>query len=480
MTKKTLLKDAVNHSLTQRGVNVASFISFGPDGKQRFACVRGISPDTNFSDYKHAVEAMYATDYIELVNIRTFLPDKPDGNPFLPGAKHGFSDPAVAAEAIADHVKQGYHVIVNENIDPSDGGFSGVAMGDSVEFAACDIPRCVDKEEDVPCAALSRSLTRRLVREVYGFNLVFPFPSTWRVEFSVHPGPSGYFGEKLTIWQAEEMPVGALQPAPPPVWPNRYSIYLSDKAFGLLMADLHDFPVPYTKVFGRVIPPFSFGTEVHSGEGDWIRTCPRQQEPGLYTTKRGYMDPFALMEREDPPEKSEDEENEEDPRKRKIAAIIVQQGIKPGYSGAAITGHDGKAIIEGKAGRGDVFMTGCAPSQDLPRDVASAITSLWFELSKTFGTVRFEWVFDNYRKQPWIIQLHGGKSESVGDIIYPGEAITWHDFKVPGDLEKLRALSKQAQKENAGIRLLGNIGITSHPADILRRDKVPSRLCRKV
>lgn len=393
---------------------------------------------------------------------------KPDGNPFFLGVKSGFKDPAVAAQRIVDLVGEGYYVIVNENIDPSDGGFSGVAMGDTVEFAACDVPRCVDKEEDVPCAVLSRSLTRRLVRKVYGFNLVFPFPSTWRIEFSIHPGPVGYFGEKITIWQAEEMSASEVQSAPPPVWPNRYSLHVGDKAFGLLMADLHDFPVPHTKVFGRVVPPFSFGTEVHSGEGDWIRTCPRQQEPGLYTTHRGYMDPFALMQREDP--------NAEN-----IAAIIMQQGIKPGFSGAVITSGDGKAIVEGKAGRGDSFMVGEAPPVDeLPKDVSSAVTALWCELSRAFGTVRFEWVFDNYRKQPWIIQLHGGASPSIGDTIYPGDAIKWYDFRVPGELEELRALSAKAKEEKAGIRLLGNIGITSHPADILRRDKVPSRLCRKI
>lgn len=463
-----VLKDEVVHNLTQKGVNVASFVSFAPDGKQRFCCIRGVPPDYIFSGPKEAVEKMYASGNIKNVNVRTFLPEKPDGNPFFLGKNHGFGNPTTAAECISHHLQEGYYVIVNENINPSDGGFSGVAMGDAVEFAACDIPRCVEKEEKVPCAALSRDFTRRLVREVYRFNLVFPFPSTWRIEFSVHPGPVGYFGEQIIIWQAEEMLDTELKSISFPVWPNRYSTIMGDKAFGLLMADLHDFPVPRTKVWGRVIPPFEFGTEVHSGEGNWIRTCPREQEPGLFTTARGYLDPFKLMQ-------------SEDPEAEKIAAIIVQQGIKPGFSGAAITSADGTALIEGKAGRGDCFMTGeKSPVEELPRSVYSSILSLWQELTRTFGSVRFEWVFDNQRKQPWIIQLHGGKSESLGDIIYPGEAIVWYDFKVPGNLEELRVMSKKAKTERAGIRLVGNVGITSHPADILRRDKVPSRLCRKI
>ncbi|MDP2630046.1 MAG: hypothetical protein Q8P56_01435, partial [Candidatus Uhrbacteria bacterium] len=253
MTKTTtaLLKDEVMKDLTERGVNVASFISFGPDGAQRFCRVRGLNPNRPFSDYESAIRAMYNTDYISLVNVRTFLPEKPDGNPFFLGAKYGFEDPAKAARYVADQVQKGFFVIVNEDIPADNGGFSGVAMGDTVEFAACETPRCVDKQDEIACAKLSLNLTRRLVHTVYGFDFILPFSPAFRVEFSVHPGPVGYFGTKLTIWQAEEM--FAPQTKPVPVWPNRYSVHMGEKAFGLLMADINDFPVPRTTVFGRKI-----------------------------------------------------------------------------------------------------------------------------------------------------------------------------------------------------------------------------------
>ncbi|MDP4010298.1 MAG: hypothetical protein Q8P37_00340, partial [Candidatus Spechtbacteria bacterium] len=187
-----------------------------------------------------------------------------------------------------------------------------------------------------------------------------------------------------------------------------------------------------------------------------------------YTTHRGWLDPFALMEKEDPDRKN-------------IAAIIAQQGIKAGYSGAAITGSDGKAIIEGKAGRGDSFMLGEAGVIDLPKHVFNHVRALWYSLREVFGVVRFEWVYDDYHKEAWLLQLHGGASQSVGNEIYPGNMVDWKDFEYGHSLEsleELRVFSRKAREEGFGIRLIGNIGITSHPCDILRRDKVPSRLSR--
>ena len=95
---KTLFKDEIMHGLVQCGINVASFVSFGPDGDQRFICVRGVPQHRVFPDPPAAVRALYASGNIEHVNIRTFLPDSPDGNPFFLGVKSGFKDSAVAEQ----------------------------------------------------------------------------------------------------------------------------------------------------------------------------------------------------------------------------------------------------------------------------------------------------------------------------------------------------------------------------------------------
>ena len=68
-------------------------------------------------------------------------------------------------------------------------------------------------------------------------------------------------------------------------WPNRFSEFIGDKAFGLLLAHLFDFPVPFTTVVSRYIAPFCFGVSTGSGE-TWIRTSPRVAAPSNSAERR--------------------------------------------------------------------------------------------------------------------------------------------------------------------------------------------------
>ena len=115
MSERLLFKDVVMANLTLRGVNVASFVSFDPNGKQRFCRIKGVDSHYIFENYQAAVEAFYGSGNVDNINIRTFLPEKPDGNPFFLGKQMGFENPAIAAECIKSHVEKGYYVIVNEN-----------------------------------------------------------------------------------------------------------------------------------------------------------------------------------------------------------------------------------------------------------------------------------------------------------------------------------------------------------------------------
>ena len=455
-----MLKDEILNSITEQGGNIAQFISLAPDGSQRFARIRGVAPSRQFLNVEEAIVAIMKTG-APYVNIRSFTPEKPDGNPFFMGRK-GFETPEKVAAKVRELTIQGLYVVVNEEIDVGDGGFSGVLLGNVAEFATCDIPRCVEKPG---CAVLPRLTMLDFAKTVYGHRINIPYDRSYRVEFSVHPGPVGYAKQHQIIWQIEQTELGREIPEPIPHWPNRVSQDMGDKAFGLLIAHLNGFLVPHTRVVGRVIPPFEFGQHTHSPEACWRRTCPKVQQPGLFTTKHGQVDPFALMQ-------------EEDPEGKQIAAMLFQDDVEATHSGATITDAEGKAIIEGKAGHGDNFMIGLeSPDRNLPEHVMDSVHNIWEKAYKTFGPIRFEWCYDKCGTL-WLVQFHIGESASFGIIIYPGTVRHFEVFEVNLGLERLRQFVERAKIEKFGIILKGNVGITSHFGDVLRRNQVPSRLER--
>ena len=454
------LKDEMLNRIVERGGNIAQFVSFAPNGLQRFSRIRNVAPSQRFESITDAVSAILRAG-APYVNVRSFLPRQPDGNPFFMGRK-GFETSEKVADKARELLAKEYYVIVNEEIDVNDGGFSGVLLGSVAEFASRDTPRCVEKPG---CAVLSRMTMLQLARILYNHRINIPYDRSHRVEFSIHPGPVGYAKQHQIIWQIEPTERGQEVPEPKPIWPNRVSEDMGDKAYGILMAHLAGLLVPKTKVVGRVIPPFEFGEETQSPESCWRRTCPKVQQPGLFTTKHGQVDPFALMQ-------------EEDPDGTQIAAFIFQDDVEAEYSGAAITDANGNLFVEGKAGHGDDFMVGTGvPETELPAHVVDGVRNVWEKAYNIFDSIRFEWCYDK-TGTVWIVQFHVGQSASLGNIIYPGNADNFKVFEVSRGLEALRPLAAQAKEEGFGIMLKGNVGITSHFGDVLRRNKVPSRLER--
>jgi hypothetical protein len=448
-----MLKDQVLDRLAHEGGNVAQFVSYGPEG-QRFSRIHGQNHEHKYSDIQTALETLLSHSGYGRINLRTFLPDKPDGNPF----KYGLSNSAEAAEMVINFIGQGYYVVVNENISITDGGFSGVIFGNLIEGAPGDIPRCVEKPG---CMRLPRSIGFDLIKAIYGFQFHMPFKSTYRVEFSVHPNRVGYAGDKQIIWQAEEYDPALLPQAPDIEWPNRMSRAMGDKAYGLLIASVINLPVPHTTVVSRMIPLFSFGEKIHSEEPDWVRTVPKEQSPGKFQTIRGWKDPFSIMQ-------------EDDPDNTKIAAVLIQHGLKAHYSGSAITDSNDQLFFEGCRGYGDKFMTGNQSPEKLPAQVQGEVNFLYERIRDKIGPARFEWVFDG--RLAWVVQLHRGRTATSGNVIYPGLPKDWRIFDVSAGLEELRKLAALASENNFGIRLVGDVGLTSHFGDVLRKAKVPSTL----
>ena len=434
-----------------RQANVAQFASFGPDLAQRHAWIRGLPPNHRFESAAAAVEALLAASPEGSVNIRSWEPENPKGREFLYGRKD-------AGEVLAEVRRlagQGLFTILNETVDVEDGGVSGVAFGGTLELAPGDTPRCVDKPGT---AALPRALGRRLLETVYGFPPALPEKPDQRIEFSLHPLRRGYRHEHVILWEIEQP--GTPPGAPRAEWPNLFSRHLGDKAYGLLVAESLGLPVPRTTVFPRRLPPFSFGAPTGTAE-TWIRTCPREQNPGLFTTRRGWIDPFRLL-------------LEEDPGGTAIASILAQEGVEARFSGALLAGPDGEPFAEGVSGWGDDFMLGRRPPEPLPPEIESSVRSLYRRAADTLGPVRFEWAHDGAR--PWIVQLHRGAAIAAGQTLFPGHADRFHSFPVEQGIEALRELIARLEGTGEGIVLVGRVGVTSHFGDLLRRARIPSRI----
>jgi hypothetical protein len=432
--------------------NIAQFVSFsaGASPTLRFASIHKTTERT--STVAEAVKALLSHAAEGSVNIRAFDPRQPKSHEFL----YGLTDARTVVEHIQRLAASGLHSIVNETIDVGDGGVSGVSYGGVIEFAPEDTPRCVEK---AGTASLPRELGLRVLEIVYGFRPELDQPEQVRVEFSIHPIRRGVRNTHTILWEEEEAPPTRLEADL--MWPNRFSRFLGDKAFGLVVAHAAGLPVPETTVIPRNLPPFRFGTPTETTE-TWIRTCPKEPVPGLFTTNHGWIDPYKLLA-------------EEDPTGEMISSVLAQEGIEAEFSGAAATDNVGAvAVVEGVRGMGADFMLGQAKPEALPSAVIREVEAMLRAASSELGPVRVEWVHDG--KKVWVVQLHRGSTPSRGAVIYPGAPTVEHRFPVERGLEALRHLVQELQGTTEGIVLIGLVGVTSHFGDVLRAGRIPSRI----
>jgi hypothetical protein len=444
------LKDELLSRLAA-GANVAQFISFGPDRDlpQRHAWVRGHPPGHRFPDAPAAVEALLAAAPARSVNVRSFRAGVAKGGPF----SYGLTRRDDVLAVLRARAGEGLHTIANETVDVGDGGVSGVALGGLVELAPGDTPRAVERPGTV---ALGHEAARRLLETVYGFRPDLEAAPGERVEFSIHPLVAGFRRTHTILWERE--PAGPVTLARRLVWPNAFSRFLGDKAFGLLVADLHGLPVPATTVLGRRVAPFAFGRPTGSGER-WLRTCPSEPVPGRYLTRRGWSDPFALLAAEDP-------------EGTRLAAVLAQEGVPARWSGAAMPGAGG-LLVEGVEGFGDDFMLARVAPAPLPAGVVDDVRRLGARAADALGRVRFEWAHDG--DQAWVLQLHLATMTAAATTIYPGTPARWHRFDPAEGLDRLRDLIARVP-DGDGVELTGDVGVTSHAGDLLRRAAIPARL----
>ena len=445
-------KDSILASMAERW-NVAQFVSFSPDGEQRHSAIRGFEVDFRFGGVHESLDILMRSAPESKLRVRSFDPVHHRNQPFTVRPLGSVNE---VTEVVRSHSRNGLHTIVNESIDVNDGGVSGVLHGPVIEFAPGAVPRCVEEKN---VCSLPRDSGKHILGKVYDCDVLEQFKFGDRVEFSVHPEPRGYRGEKYIVWEQQELspPVNR----PKPSWPNRFSAHIGDKVFGLLIADSLGFQVPSSLVLPRFLPPFEFGRRTCSGQ-IWFRTSPMVQEPGRFTTRRGWLDPFKLMMLEDPEGQS-------------IASIIKQDGVSATYSGAAHGARDSRLLVEGVSGAGDDFMTAKVGPEALPSAVVTAVESVGVRLAETFEAYRFEWVYDG--EAVWIVQLHVSNPGHARDgWIFGGNAERFVEFNASEGLEALRSLADGVKERGDGILVCGDIGFTSHICDVLRQLRVPSRL----
>lgn len=403
----TFRKDLTLDGLAHR-FNVAQFVSFVPTTngpEQGFCRLADLPPNIKFAAVKDSVEALLARSFDRTVNIRSFSAAQSQSREFI----YGLSNCTDVLSALDRLAHEGAYTIVNETVDISDGGVSGVAMGGIVEFRPDATPRGV---KSPGFAAVPLDWATKLFEIVYGVAAELSAGKDGRLEFSIHPRPRGWKKSNVLYW--EYSPEKSFKRTAEVSWPNDFSRLLGDKAYGLLVAHLVGAPVPSTTVFSRRIAPFVFGSDPGSGEY-WIRTCPKEQVPGRYSTARGWIDPFMLMQKEDPDAIY-------------LASILSQRGVPTVWSGAAIESEGGRLIIEGVPGSGVDFMLGRREPQPLPHEVLVALSELHDKLRTTLGSVRFEWVFDGIKA--WVVQLHRGLSLSNSNVIVPGTPTSGFPLKL--------------------------------------------------
>ena len=181
--------------------------------------------------------------------------------------------------------------------------------------------------------------------------------------------------------------------------------------------------------------------------------------PGLFSTIRGWADPFQLLAREDP-------------SGTQIASVLVQDEVSPVFSGAYLASRDGGAIVEGVKGTGDRLMLGDASPDQLPNQVRDLVRKTLSELSNRLGAIRAEWVFDG--TDIWLLQLQQEPALSSGRTIVPGQPRRYIPFTAAEGIERLRVVIRTLDIKSDGIMLIGKVGMTTHLADLLRRANIPS------
>ncbi len=460
LNERKLFKDEVLDHLACT-MNVAQFVSFEPGSnlRQRYCRIIGHEPNYKFRSTEEAIRALLENSPAKKVNIRSYRPESPEGNPFIKGLSSPEKIVSELKKLSEDHE---LFTIVNEVIDESDGGVSGVCHRGAMEFAPDTNPRCVEDNE-IESAIFPFEIGMKVLNSVYGFEPDLRGREGARIEFSIHPKPQGWNQRHTIIWQSEQRPGKRIETTVR--WPNRFSRMLGDKAFGLIVASVAGFPVPRTTVFSRRLFPFIFGQLTGSPQVI-TRTCPEEKEPGYYPTARGWYDPYAILDGKILSPKKRNWGSPPPP----LSSVLIQQVIPAVYSGRACFTKSNEIIVKGVSGEGDAFMAAEQEDENIPERVNQHVMELARKLKSLVGPSNIEWVYDG--KIVWIVQLGnaGNQFQNYGEEIN----IDWVQYYFNKNmLEDFRKKVNELKHTKKGINVIGKVSPLSHLGEIADINGVP-------
>lgn len=404
------------------------------------------------------------------VNIRTWRKDREKGSEFI----YGLTSVDEIVSKLNKLRSEGYEILLNETIDKDDGGISGVMLGNIVEFAPFSTPRNVENGNvcRLPIDIAIRILAYTYNLSVTTFNKLMNLSKIskegHRIEFSVHPKHPQY-----TVWE-----IDTLEGRQSPKFINvpqdcDFSKMIGNKTFGLLLMSAMNINVPNSEVINMYLDEkFKFGLyENKQSDYKWLRPAPKIKEPGKYDSIRS--------KKLDIPKRIREWDKE-------ISSYIIQDDVNSEYSGSAIMRENWRVIVEGVEGTGEDFMVGKKEVESLPKSIIDKVIRTLLELRLDFEkngiintTFSIEWGIVD--RTVIIFQFNFIEDDSNEDwIVEPKNGdTTYIDYNVERGLEEFRDLTSKI-KEGQGINLIGNIGITSHFGDLLRKYRIPSRIINRI
>lgn len=139
-----LLKDDKLALMIEKlGCNTAKFISITPNKR-----IKHIYIDKNYTyngDLKKCILDLIKSSNSKSINIRSFSLTSMKGHSLVYGKKKDDIDEII--RIIQENCELNKYSIINETIDINDGGVSGVVLGNIIEFAPNDTPKCVEKPQ---------------------------------------------------------------------------------------------------------------------------------------------------------------------------------------------------------------------------------------------------------------------------------------------------------------------------------------------